>query len=368
MFYVSLPFTLIVLGSALYAARQHPHPIRWGWFLFCGIPAVVACWAPAIAGLFALLATALLGWYFVRRRLPTFLPLAAVAVAVPYGLIGWQSLREERERDQLRAQYPFESMVDRLPEPQGRLRTPPTGAAATRLDRFEDAALTEYHQTRRTDQLQELHGRNVDAFVNNPGFGVTRMTRIRMHAEDLEDQGQDTTPSQPGSPAIWGLGESFEPTTNADRELFGEMHTGGMLDFVNPRRWGYVQNRNRVAGFLPHRFSKVPEARTWQVQRIELMGLLKHPEPVVYLSDKLPAMKELRDAPTRPLDKFETTGLEVIQKGDDGFAARRGEEMRFVGAIRSTRQCVECHGGERGDLLGAFSYTLRPSGTQPTQR
>ena len=65
-----------------------------------------------------------------------------------------------------------------------------------------------------------------------------------------------------------------------------------------------VQSRERVAGFLPHRFSKVPEATTWQVQRIELVGLLKHPEPVAYLSDRLPAMAELRDAPTRPLDAF----------------------------------------------------------------
>jgi hypothetical protein len=23
------------------------------------------------------------------------------------------------------------------------------------------------------------------------------------------------------------------------------------------------------------------------------------------------------------------------------------------------KQCVSCHGGERGDLLGAFSYSLR---------
>ena len=27
--------------------------------------------------------------------------------------------------------------------------------------------------------------------------------------------------------------------------------------------------------------------------------------------------------------------------------------------IRSVSQCVKCHGGERGDLLGAFSYSLQ---------
>ena len=30
----------------------------------------------------------------------------------------------------------------------------------------------------------------------------------------------------------------------------------------------------------------------------------------------------------------------------------------MLGAIRSAKQCVQCHGGQRGDLLGAFSYTL----------
>ncbi len=31
----------------------------------------------------------------------------------------------------------------------------------------------------------------------------------------------------------------------------------------------------------------------------------------------------------------------------------------MLGAVRSAKQCVKCHGGSRGDLLGAFSYTLR---------
>ena len=32
--------------------------------------------------------------------------------------------------------------------------------------------------------------------------------------------------------------------------------------------------------------------------------------------------------------------------------------LRILGAIRAAKQCVDCHGGERGALLGAFSYTL----------
>lgn len=29
-----------------------------------------------------------------------------------------------------------------------------------------------------------------------------------------------------------------------------------------------------------------------------------------------------------------------------------------LGAIRSGKQCLSCHEGERGELLGAFLYTL----------
>ena len=91
----------------------------------------------------------------------------------------------------------------------------------------------------------------------------------------------------------------------------------------------------------------------------------EQPEGVVYRSDRLPARAVLQRAATRAPDAFELTGLDVVKKGDAGSAARRGEVVRFVGAIRSAKQCVECHGGARGDLLGAFSYTLRANEPRP---
>jgi len=78
-------------------------------------------------------------------------------------------------------------------------------------------------------------------------------------------------------------------------------------------------------------------------------------EPAVYVSDRLPAMEELKGVPTRPLDAFETEGLAGLRKGGNLYV--KGD--RTLGAIRSTKQCLDCHGGNRGDLLGAFSYILR---------
>jgi hypothetical protein len=94
------------------------------------------------------------------------------------------------------------------------------------------------------------------------------------------------------------------------------------------------------------------------LQRIDLIGLVVHEEPVVYVSDFLPRMDELRAAPTRPVDEFEAAGLRALERGEELFVRDQGRERRMLGAIRAVRQCVSCHECERGDLLGAFTYRL----------
>jgi hypothetical protein len=120
-----------------------------------------------------------------------------------------------------------------------------------------------------------------------------------------------------------------------------------------------MRDRRHVAGFVSHGFSEVPDSTLrWRVERLDLIGLLLHPEPVAYVSDKLPAMDELRAAPTRKPDTFEAVGLEALRAGQTLYLSPAGERPRMLGAVRNARQCVGCHGGERGDLLGAFSYVL----------
>ena len=97
------------------------------------------------------------------------------------------------------------------------------------------------------------------------------------------------------------------------------------------------------------------------MQAVELVGLLKYDEPVVYISDKLPNMKELADVPKRALNLFESTGLKDLQQGEYLYVRDSTEGLRMLGAVRSVEQCIQCHGGERGDLLGAFSYSLTRS-------
>jgi hypothetical protein len=138
------------------------------------------------------------------------------------------------------------------------------------------------------------------------------------------------------------------------------LHREGVEDFVYPAGFGYVKDRRHVAGFQSHRFSGVPGPdEEWEVRRLELVSLLLHDRPVTYVSESLPRMDKLRGAPTRPLDGFEAAALERLRRGEYLLVADAPEGVRMLGAIRSVNPCTSCHGGERGDLLGAFSYTLR---------
>ena len=115
-----------------------------------------------------------------------------------------------------------------------------------------------------------------------------------------------------------------------------------------------------IVGFQTHRFSQIPDpTERWKVQHLELVSLLLHDEPKVYVSPDLPRMDRLHGVPTRPLDRFEEFGLDAMHRGEDIFTAQVDEGVRMLGAIRNTEKCLSCHGGKMGDLLGAFSYALR---------
>jgi hypothetical protein len=212
----------------------------------------------------------------------------------------------------------------------------------------------------RAYMLEQLHEDTTRLFVNSPGFGVGRMLMPYEQGLQRLSWRRDGPPEQPRTRPL----ELRSPETGGSpitllsaSDLFA-MHTEGVLDFVNPRGFGLVKDRQRVVGFQSHSFSRVPSSPEWKIETVELVGLLIHSEPVVYVSTRLPAMDQLRDAATRPLNEFEVAGLAAIRGGDDIHSADVGEQMRMFGSLRNGQQCVRCHGGEFGDLLGAFSYSL----------
>ena len=150
---------------------------------------------------------------------------------------------------------------------------------------------------------------------------------------------------------------SIRKTSGAE---FKSMHQDNLVAFLRPQDYGYIKDRRHVAGFRPHQFRQAPEPNdAWSVTTLELVGLVMHDRPVAYVSKTLPRMDELREAPIRPLDSFEAQGLAELQAGETLVMGEQGDRRRLLGAIRAAKQCALCHGCERGELLGAFSYVLR---------
>src|SRR5437899_273116 len=85
-----------------------------------------------------------------------------------------------------------------------------------------------------------------------------------------------------------------------------------------------------------------------------------HDTPVVFVSDKLLKMEDLKNQPTREMDLFESEGLEELATGKDLYVRSKDGTVRVLGPIHAGKACLKCHAGAKaGDLLGAFSYTLR---------
>jgi hypothetical protein len=267
----------------------------------------------------------------------------------------------ERKLADARRNLPFESLTSRLPKGKP---IPPTKALAAEVkqqwDEMEGAH--QFGSGERTEMLKALHERTRDIFVTKPGTGFERM--IPETPEEI--LAGDNTPGirQPGEPAYFPASAGEEVTqVQPDRE-FRDLHRIGVLSFLTSRNFGYAKDRDHVAGFKPHGFRFVPKNNPLRMDHVLLVGILVHDQPVVYLTDSLPSMEQVHAAKTRPLDLFEQAGLPSLCDGEDLYIVRKEETVRMLGAIRATRTCQSCHDAEVGDLLGAFSYTLRPAPKQ----
>ncbi len=210
----------------------------------------------------------------------------------------------------------------------------------------------------RTRSLKQLHAGVVQQFIGSPGFGVMRSVG-RPAPFYLEHERKEMPPLPQPAPSIWPADLAPAPLQVASGPDLLAAHDENTVQFLAPLGFGYVRDREHVAGFRPHQFREGPRApRRWQVSRLELVGLLKGEEPVVYLSAHFPRMDELREAPTRSLDAFETEALAKLRRGDDLIVQEADKQMRMLGSLRAAQQCLRCHQVQRGELLGAFSYQM----------
>jgi hypothetical protein len=273
-----------------------------------------------------------------------------------FAYLQMRSYQERRER------YAQELVAERLPSVKkstGEKLLAPSGRE--RLVAFE----RRFSESRQMDKmlremaLQNLHTKKMATFVNSSGFGVRRIIGVPTE-EQVKPPEMASPIAQPGTPddMQWSdsaIAKESPKVSGSDLEAF---HLGSVFNFVNPRGFGYVSEEKRLYGFQPHHFRELPSAGAWQVRRLELVSLLLHDEPRVYVTNDLPRMDKIRGIPTRALDLFESTGLAKLQTDEDLFISETPHGIRMLGAVRAIEICTTCHGGERGDLLGAFSYSL----------
>ncbi len=281
--------------------------------------------------------------------------------------------RTERYRERirrLREQFPFESLETRLPPPPHFKGDHSLSQKAEELLRqFENSISNPTENWGREAKLKKLHEGSVEEFVKREGFGVGRM--FGSSAESVfalghqKDDGtwvgrnKTSIPQASRTHSLSSQEVDLAPErVPVDFTTFQTLHFRNILHFANPGGFGVMDARRNVAGFQAHQFNELLEEKHWNINRLELVGLLLEDGPRVYVTTTLPRMQEIRGVPTRSLDAFEVPGLKKLHGGDDLFLRDMADGVRMLGAIRNASQCVKCHDSKRGALLGAFSYSL----------
>ncbi|WP_254512344.1 hypothetical protein [Anatilimnocola floriformis] len=307
------------------------------------------------------------------------------------------------QKDQIevwRKQFPYVSLAERLKyedahrEDAAKKLEPPA-----KPDESSDkqAQKKKSELSLRAQSLEMLHSNQVERFIANQGLGFRRMMapapEYLQSGPPVQSIPFDKLPPLSAEeaalkPTSFLLGEKA-PADAADpamlklmptRSEVANFHRGAQYWFLPVWGFGHVKSRDEVAGFLPHAFTEGPkmsvdsyrlpqfappgsdppqDPNRWKIARLELVSLLKQAEPRVYESKHLPRMDELRDAPTRPLTKFESASLAKLQEGGELPTSSTTNRIEFVGAIRAGQNCLQCHEVREGTMLGAFSYELR---------
>jgi hypothetical protein len=180
--------------------------------------------------------------------------------------------------------------------------------------------------------LTSMHNSTVEVFIARPGFGMRRMM---LPVQDLVTAPKSS--SEPPKKDRYGFDVGLPKGTEKQRDVHYAVQD--------------LADGGRVNG--------MPFFGTWEwkLKKVQLVGLVKHTNPVAYETDKVPGMKDVKDVPSRALTEFEKRSLETLRGGEALAIEKRGNEMRMLGPIFAGTRCTTCH-DQKGQMLGAFSYSF----------
>jgi hypothetical protein len=319
----------------------------------------------------ALAALLLLSFYF-RPSAASFRRSSLLVTVIVFSGFG---LRATWETIDARQRYPLESLADRLRyEDRWRPATTPTAMIQVgALTPLEEEFRHPWY-TRRNRLLRMLHQNMVGFFINADGFGVMRLKPTPADiALDFRGEPIPIPVEFQSAPAALSAAEEFHQNQNIALQSsssawhlqpLDDYHKSITSNFVFVAGLGYAIDRDHAAGFQPHALGGLdfpfPPNGPEGIAKVELVSLLRFDQPRLYLSDFLPRMEQLRDAPTRPLDPWEAAALDKLTRGEMLVVQQFEKQTRMLGAIRAAKHCLTCHSVGEGHLLGAFSYELRP--------
>lgn len=318
-----------------------------------------------------------------------------------------------------RDKYPLVSLRNRLAyESAGpKTKTKLTPATVKRMELAEDPTSGGVFKGRltpvRTRALYALHSDWVFEFITQEGVGFSRMRFPSVWDLELDASPEVAIPPvrkdtpDPGPSVVIaadeptsydfqqqteakGLGDAFSAWSDTNNPLriptrnrLEDYHETDRLAFTESGRNGFARDIDHVAGFAPHQLENQrefdmdqsygsftaeqtePDPYRWVLKSLQLVSLLKHDQPRVYVSKSLPSMEALPSATLRDLDHFEADGLKQLYDGDDVCIQGHENQVRMLGSLRATKQCLDCHTVDRGELLGAFSYEFVRSASLP---
>jgi hypothetical protein len=144
-----------------------------------------------------------------------------------------------------------------------------------------------------------------------------------------------------------------------------QMHTDYTRRFIESPGFGVSRIRPSFESITDLRI----EGATYQVVRVGLIGIAERARPVAYVTPH--GMADLTNAVVRAdierreLTAFETNALPQLARGRDIVSDLKAGLV--VGALRARQDCLKCHEGKVGTLLGAISYVMTPVAPPPSQ-
>jgi hypothetical protein len=376
MLFISLIASLLCFSACHAALKKNRHQVG-GAATWC---MVVAFFGPMLLGTFSfptlvyagILLALLLAWANPTRSIRSFRWASLLALMLVYCFFSYQAYRELAGYQEKFAVVDVQKQLPSQGGQQQEEKPTLTASAREHLLAIEEKWHENdesFPEARMRLAVHELHRNAFLSFTMSSSFGVSRMPTTYWYLS-LFDRQQPSPREQsyPLDMSTLSVGQ-VENLRDPSFRSFEHWLLRGILHFVPRHSLGYELEKQQFAGFQSHGqrdYTQRPgkdepypyEHERLSVNRLDLVSLLLHEKPIVYVSDKLPNMAEVKGLPTRPLNSFELVGLAKLQAGETIFVKEYQGRTLVLGALRNAKQCQACHEGPRGKLLGAFSYDL----------